>query len=104
MKFKLSPLAPSSYTHAVITQGINGIRQRFLLNFDSDTVYDTADFESQYPIFTRDILKHQRREDAVSKTRIAEARTIYGQDLKVEDCGCSARSARMFYPLFMEVK
>ena len=50
MKFKLSPLAPSSYTHAVITQGTNGIRQRFLLNFDSDTVYDTADFESQYPV------------------------------------------------------
>ncbi|QHJ80997.1 MAG: hypothetical protein [Caudoviricetes sp.] len=23
MKFKLSPLAPSSYTHAVITQGTN---------------------------------------------------------------------------------
>lgn len=104
MKFKLSPLAPSSYTHAVITSGSNGIRQRFLLNFEADTIYDTADFESQYPVFARDILLHQKREDAVSKTRIAEGRALYDQELKVEDCGCSARSARMFYPLFVEVK
>lgn len=103
MKFKLSQLAPRSYTHAVISQGTNGIRQRFLLNFEQGVVYDTADFEAQYPVFTRDLLEHQRREDAVSKQRIADARQIYGQRLKVEDCGCSARSARMFYPLFEEV-
>lgn len=103
MKFKLSELAPRSYTHAVINQGSNGIRQRFLLNFEKGEVYDTEDYSSQYPVFTRDIFKHLRREDAVSKERIAQGRKIYEQDLKIEDCGCSARSARMFYPLFVEV-
>lgn len=103
MKFKLSALAPRSYTHAVINTGPNGIRQRFLLNFEAGVVYDSEDFESQYPVFIRDILKHQRREDAVSKQRIAQGRELYGQELKIEDCGCSARSARMFYPLFEEV-
>lgn len=103
MKFKLSPLAPRSYTHAVINQTSSGVRQRFLLNFDQDTVYDTEDYVTQYPVFIRDILKHQRREDAVSKERIATGRKLYDQELKVEDCGCSARSARMYYPLFVEV-
>lgn len=91
-------------TKAIITTNpATGLRTRDLVTFAQGVEYDTNDYINKYPMFVDGLLELKLMENSVTKTQIAQAREIYGQKLQVKDCGCSAKSANMLFPMFEEI-
>lgn len=104
MKFELSELAPSKLTRAFVAEDSKGRRVQKALSFDAGVVYDTKDFEEEFPQFAEGVLDVRQKKDGQTPRQVAEYRAIYGDTLKVNKCGvCGGTKATVLFPVFKEI-
>lgn len=105
MKFELTENTPQIITRSLV--GINkksGLRERVNKVFTKGEVYDTADFEEQFPEFAKSVLDIKQQIANANNTTVSELRAIYGDKLTVNRCSaCGGAKATVLFPIFKEI-